>query len=409
MTDLRTANENKVFVQSNSETMQRIFILFLLLITIPQATSAEILNFQLRFYSESIDFQFDNDKLPNDYIRFDEYFAKQYYRQLSKNDFSDLITFFKLKQSEYNLNGWLTYQLIETTVESITNGKSDNYKQLLTWFLLNEMDYDTRLAYNRKQYQLQIHTKDNLFGTPFFEFNNRLFINLSGVNKTYSRTELEFYLIEYAPNPYGKPLDFQIKNFPTFKPNKITKSIRFWANGSRQFLKINLDKNIIDLMNNYPIIEEKEYVERSLSPLIKASLLPQLRVKMKNLNELEKVKFLLGLTRSGFSYKEDNDNFGYNKPMIADEVLYYAFSDCEDRSALFYNLMKELVGLPMIIVTYDDHLTIGVQLTENQGKPLYYKNEKYTICDPTGPNNSDEVGIYPKGYERKSYEIIGSF
>ena len=220
---------------------------------------------------------------------------------------------------------------------------------------------------------------------------------------------MEFYLIEYAPNPSGKPLDFQIKNFPTFQPNKISKSIRFWANGSRQFLKINLDKNIIDLMNNYPIIEEKAYVERALSPLIKASLLPQLRARMNDLNEIEKVKFLLGLTRSGFSYKEDHDHFGFNKPMIADEVLYYAFSDCEDRSALFYNLMRDLVDLPMIIVAYDDHLTIGVQLTDNQGKPLYYQGEKYTICDPTGPNNTDKVGLYPKGYERKKYEIIGNY
>jgi hypothetical protein len=72
-------------------------------------------------------------------------------------------------------------------------------------------------------------------------------------------------------------------------------------------------------------------------------------------------------------------------------------------------LVKELIDLPMIIVAYSDHLTIGVKLKNNQGKLLHHNGETYTICDPTGPNNSDKVGIYPKGYERKSYEIIGSY
>ena len=108
-------------------------------------------------------------------------------------------------------------------------------------------------------------------------------------------------------------------------------------------------------------------------------------------------------------YKEDHDHFGKSKPMIADEVFHYSFSDCEDRSALFYNLVKELLDLPMIMIAYPDHLTIGVALTQQIGNPINYKGRKYYICDPTGPSNSTRIGSVPKNYERKSFEILADY
>lgn len=373
-------------------------------------TTATPLQFSVNYYSEGIDFEFDSETLPNDYIKFDEWFVKRTYNQLSKGSFDEIINKLKTSQEKYNLNGWLTYSLIKEIVDEVAPGKSTNYKRLLSWFLLNKMGYDARLAYHKNTYYIQVHTEDNLYEIPFFELDNRIFINITAVegSKKKKQKNLEFYLIEYKPNPKGKSLSFNLSKFPKFTPKIVERTLRFWANGERQTLTVNLDKNIIQLMDDYPIVEERDYLERQLSPTLKNSLIPQLRQKISGLSQTESIQFILGLTRSGFSYKEDTEHFGYNRPMIADEVIYYAFSDCEDRSALFYNLIKELLDLPMIIVAYTDHLTIGVKLAINKGQPLFYKGESYTICDPTGPNNSSKLGIYPKGYERKTYEILGS-
>ena len=373
--------------------------------------TAEPQQFSVKYYSENINFDFDNTTLPEDYIRFDEWFAKRFYYKLDQSDLSNLVSTIIKNQNEYNLNGWLTYGLIKKIVNEVAADKSTNYQRLLTWFLLNKTGYDARLAHYQNEYYIQVHTIDNLYEIPFFELDNRVFINITAVEHSKSnhkKKSLEFYLIEFKANPNGKSLSFDLSQLPTFAPNIIKKTLRFWGSGQRQEMTVKLDKNIIDLMNNYPIVEEKDYVFRQLSPTLKASLIPQLREKIIGIPQTEAIQFLLGLTRSGFRYKEDTDNFGYNRPMIADEVLYYSFSDCEDRSALFFNLVKELLDLPMIIVAYSDHLTIGVQLKENKGKPLYHNGETYTICDPTGPNNTSRVGIYPKGYERKAYEVIGT-
>jgi hypothetical protein len=118
---------------------------------------------------------------------------------------------------------------------------------------------------------------------------------------------------------------------------------------------------------------------------------------------------LVSFTRSSFQYREDKDYFGYSKPMIADEVFHYPFSDCEDRSALFFRLVKETVDLPMIIVAFPDHLTIGVALDEEIGEPISYRGRNYYICDPTGPVNSTDIGVFPNGYRNSDFEIIGNY
>ena len=387
-------------------------IISFFLISAACTVTAESQEFSITYFSENINFNFDKSSLPDYDIRFDEWFVKRFYSKLERSDLNRLASEIVHFQEVYNLNGWLTYGLIEEMINEIAIEKPTNYKRLLIWFLLNKTGYDARLAHYEEAYFVQVYTKDDLYEIPYFEIDNRIFINISAVKgskSSYQNKSLEFYLIEFRPNPTGKSLSFDLNQIPVFKPIIINQSIQFWIKGRPQKLTVNLDKNIIDLMNNYPIVAENEYVFRELSQTLHSSLITHLRTRIEGMTQKESVQYLLALTRSGFRYKEDIENFGYNRPMIADEVFYYSSSDCEDRSALFFNLAKELLDLPMIIVSYPDHLTIGIKLDINEGKPLYYKGEKYTICDPTGPSNSSDIGIYPKGYERKAYKVIGAY
>jgi len=60
----------------------------------------------------------------------------------------------------------------------------------------------------------------------------------------------------------------------------------------------------------------------------------------------------------------------------------------------------------MIIVTYDDHLTIAGTTTKPIGKPIHFENRKYYICDSTEPNNSEEIENAPNGYRNRPFEVL---
>ncbi|MFN7117277.1 MAG: hypothetical protein ACK4TA_10795, partial [Saprospiraceae bacterium] len=156
-----------------------------------------------------------------------------------------------------------------------------------------------------------------------------------------------------------------------------------------------------------PLIAEQEYLQFPMSPLLEASLVPTLQQLISDKTPVQALELLLGLTRSSFAYKEDRENFGRSKPMIPDELFAYSHSDCEDRSALFYALVKTLLDLPMIVIAYPNHVTVAVAIQEAvRGKFVEASGQRYYICDPTGPVNSTALGIFPAEYEKLAYDIV---
>jgi hypothetical protein len=63
----------------------------------------------------------------------------------------------------------------------------------------------------------------------------------------------------------------------------------------------------------------------------------------------------------------------------------------------------------MIVIAYEDHLSIAVSAPNLRGDAVTYNGQVFVFCDPTGPQNSSEIGRIPPGYEDQTFEIIGSY
>jgi hypothetical protein len=88
--------------------------------------------------------------------------------------------------------------------------------------------------------------------------------------------------------------------------------------------------------------------------------------------------------QTAFEYKKDYVQFGIEKPLFAEETLFYPYSDCEDRSVLFAYLIRSLIGLEVIGLDYPGHIATAVKFcTEVKGDIINHNGENYLICDPT--------------------------
>ena len=187
----------------------------------------------------------------------------------------------------------------------------------------------------------------------------------------------------------GKPFTFDLDALPKLSPKLVEKSVSFPVDDTTYTLQLRLDSSALDIMRHHPEMHPMDYLEVPLSETTTASLFPQLRNILEGKSQRESVEILISFTRRAFEYKWDWDLYDDDRPMIAEEVFFNEYSDHEDRCALFYNLVKELLGLPMVVFShYNNDLTIGVALDEPVGKPYPYQARLYTICDPTSPNNS---------------------
>lgn len=378
-------------------------------------SNAEIGQKTIDFYSEKITIQYNSNMLidlkvnPQEYNQHNKTGTIQnFYEVFEKIDYQTLLDDLTTHKTKYQLNDWFFYELVRTAIYRIYIGRPNIHKRLAIWSMMIKSGFDIRITYLKDEVFLNAYTKEEVYEVPMIVEQQKTYINLSSFHDKKKPADM-LYISNFVPNPNGLPFSFGLKKLPQLKAQSEDRKIEFEDKNSKYSFNLSFDKTIVDLMNNYPFITEGQYVLTSFSSTLSNSIIPVMNNILEGKTTKESLETLVAFTRTGFDYKTDEEVYGRSKPMIPEELFHYHFSDCEDRSALFFNLVKELLGLPTIVIAYSDHVTVGVAAPESLGEYILYKGEKYYLCDPTGPVNSYEVGKFPNGYKEQNFEVIASY
>ncbi len=389
---------------------KRYFVLAALILCHIATLFAAKTSIQIIFYTEKLTIAYDTELLNAVCSTVDEKNMSGFYRQLERKDYRILLNDLLQKKEQLQLNDWLFYQLLQQSIAEIFQKKSRLERDLLVWFFLSQSGFDTRLAYLQQRAHLYVHTTDEVFEMSMIQDGERAYVNLTNSMAAQPNKQQPLYLLLFVAKPQGKAFSFQLASLPKLASVPQRQKLQFNYRRQSIALEITYDKTPVDIMAEYPLIAEQAYLEIPMSETLSTSLIPQLQDLISSKTTLQALELLLAFTRSAFNYKEDREAFGKNKPMIVEELFFYAYSDCEDRTALFYTLVKKLLDLPMIIVAFPDHLTVAVAIDAAlTGVTIEHDNRRYYICDPTGPVNSSEVGVFPKEYENSPFEIIHQY
>ena len=121
-----------------------------------------------------------------------------------------------------------------------------------------------------------------------------------------------------------------------------------------------------------------------MSERIKHQRYPSLQKTIQGKSQYEAANVLLNFVQTAFVYEYDDKVWGGDRAFFAEESLYYPYCDCEDRSILFSRLVRDLLGLKVLLVYYPGHLATAVCFTDNvTGDYISLNNQKYVVCDPT--------------------------
>lgn len=124
------------------------------------------------------------------------------------------------------------------------------------------------------------------------------------------------------------------------------------------------------------------------------------------MSQTKGVDYLMRFTRNAFLYEPDEDNFGKEKRLSPEQTLLSDYSDCDDRAALFFYLVKEIYNLPMIALLYPTHITMAVKFDKPVGKPILYNGSNYYVCEPTPQKDDLKIGEISSHLKNKSFEIV---
>ena len=195
-----------------------------------------------------------------------------------------------------------------------------------------------------------------------------------------------------AAFPNEKPLSLQISTEPLLRQNASAQ--RSLQSKRYQDVKavVNTNENLIKFFDSYPtsMIDNDfgtrwaMYANTPLSQQARQELYPALKRAISGKSQIDAVNRLLNFVQTAFVYEYDDKVWGCDRAFFADETLYYPYCDCEDRSILFSLLVRDLLGLKVVLVYYPGHLATAVNFTESvTGDYLAINGNRYVICDPT--------------------------
>lgn len=167
-----------------------------------------------------------------------------------------------------------------------------------------------------------------------------------------------------------------------------------------------LNQQIQKIFANYPVVDYECYFNIPLSKTTYNSLMPLLKESIKKMDQKKGIDYLMHFTRYAFEFQTDTENFGKEKRLSPEQTLLYQQSDCEDRAALFFFLVKEIYNLPMIVLSYPEHITVAIQFDEPMANPILYKGASYWVCEPTPQQQDLRIGQMLPSLKNTKYDIV---
>jgi len=218
-----------------------------------------------------------------------------------------------------------------------------------------------------------------IYSTPNYTLSNYRYYAVDYYNKS-SLGSLRTYDGNY-PDAV-KSLDLALKDIPLFTKDDKQRKLEFRYRGEKYSLHVRYNQNLIDFMSTYPQADYSDYFNAPLSYESSKSLVDSLKPIIDKKHSSEAINILLYFVQHAFKYEVDQEQFGREKVMFAEETLYYKKSDCEDRAVLFAYLVKNLLGYSVVGVKYSDHMATAIAVPI-KGDALSISSHRYVIADPT--------------------------
>ena len=290
------------------------------------------------------------------------------------------------ERKQHHLSDWAYYKMLEGLTDAFY-GKKSNEAALVMAFLYSQSGYKMRLAHDDSRLYMLAATRHFILGRSYYYIGGDDYF-LLGDDKCNT-----LKICEKAKFPKEGALSLQMDVIQDFNANP-TQSRTITSQVDEDFsFTLTSNKNYIDFYSTYPVSTVNgNFMTRwamiANTPLEKGiteQLYPKMREKLQGLSELDAAQQLHWWLQSGFKYMLDKDAWGVDdRIFFGEETLFYPACDCEDRAILLSHLVRDLLGLKVVLVYYPGHLSMAINFKEDvKGDAFIVDGQRFVVCDPT--------------------------
>jgi hypothetical protein len=328
----------------------------------------------LNFFGHDVAIQYDDALAKVQLSSTDKGAIKTAWEQLAHAPHEPTLYSLNHYREKLALSDWATTRLVEQLSHALHDDA--NSRALLCWFLLAKLGYRVRAGLSDEKLQVLFSPAQKVYALAYYLIDGERYHLL------YGEADGKLHTHQGEFDTSAAPLDLRFSRSVLSNPPASRRDIHF--RGST--LTIDYDENRIALFATHPQIDLQHYFTAQPAEITATSLKKQLTPLLQGMSELEKVSLLLAFVQLGLAYKLDDEQFGEENYLLPEETLHYSAADCEDRAILFAWLVRELVGTPVIGLSYPGHVSTAVSLATpppDSTRPIKYEGGNYWPADPT--------------------------
>ena len=298
------------------------------------------------------------------------------YEAMCKADYKALVDDCRKVKKELNLNDWGIFLFVREASKTLCT--DENAAVVMQQFLLNELGYKSKMARraDRNQMLLFVAADCQVYGHPYFTKDGLNYYNLT------SNESCQFYMCQEDSPKAKSKLNMQVNHAPALNAGMVN-SVHKNRSGSVA-VSVDVPKSLMEFYGSMPQCDYSVYVNAEVNPSVASKVLSTLAPLVNEKGEAEAANLLINFVQTGFQYATDQEQFGYEKPFFVEELFYYPYCDCEDRSVLYSYLVRNLLKLDVVLLDYPNHIATAVCFNENvSGDFVTVGGKKYVVCDPT--------------------------
>ena len=298
------------------------------------------------------------------------------YEAMCKADYKALVDDCRKVKKELNLNDWGIFLFVREASKTLCT--DENAAVVMQQFLLNELGYKSKMARraDRNQMLLFVAADCQVYGHPYFTKDGLNYYNLT------SNESCQFYMCQEDSPKAKSKLNMQVNYAPALNAGMVN-SVHKNRSGSVA-VSVDVPKSLMEFYGSMPQCDYSVYVNAEVNPSVASKVLSTLAPLVNGKSEAEAANLLINFVQTGFQYATDQEQFGYEKPFFVEELFYYPYCDCEDRSVLYSYLVRNLLKLDVVLLDYPNHIATAVCFNENvSGDFVTVGGKKYVVCDPT--------------------------
>ncbi|WP_428241856.1 hypothetical protein [Gynuella sp.] len=257
-----------------------------------------------------------------------------------------------------------------------------NARSAWTWFMGVQLGLDLRLMEGRGIWYVGYNSLQTPVAVPFIRIGQKRYF-IFGVQGN-AVLHLQTYP-EFADFADLQPLNMQMHPKLYLGDQWRDREIEFTAQQSQWHMVLPYNVYRVEHAKVYPQLQLQDYLNTPWPDSLQQAVSQQLRPLVAHMSGMQRWRFLLAMVQQGFPYQTDQQQFGRENYLLAEEMLFYPYSDCEDRSYFLKGVLKAIAPETIIGVRFPNHLALAVLDRDEQvkGYTLSLSGNDYVLLDPS--------------------------